>query len=262
MEHLGNYIFRADPPRIKCLRKPETAPRQNAGTIEAFIQYPSTVGWEQRNGRWILTNPQESQSSPHDMDSSLEFNIMMQRWLYFELLSSFLSDAQFPYHHYYHSSPGETDAFITTSKLNDRIARWAECMHTEVTDPHKRVLQAQHVLVMARAEVARACTANDGPSSRQSQLPIQPEIALSLIVLGETLTRALLDLETTHKSLHQPGWRHEVLKCQGWGTSTWVLEKLHNLWDVRPERGCKELSAMQRTFSGEWKSIYSFYFES
>lgn len=147
----------------------------------------------------------------------------VQRWLWFEVLRGILGHLEgFDLRHFVKENPGENQ-LITTSKLPDYLRRWQE---SETQQPVvRRHLQAHLILEQAQFFVSRYCAV--GIDRENPDWSIDPNVALSIMVLGETLTTALVRIQKAIK-FDAPGWHSRNLSTQGWGYSSAVLAIMKN----------------------------------
>ena len=211
MDHLqdatGARIYR---PRAELfctfddLPSPKDAPER---TFHDFCQLPEQLGWEIDDK--CLTK-QTRGSHP--------FDFVVQRWLYFEVLYQVFGHLRTLFHwNHFVDIDASNRPYVTTSQLPRFLIAWSESEQSSVpVERNRRLIRIQQVLDRARYFVLRCCTI-DGPEGN-TKWEINQLLALTLMVLGQTLTRAQTRI---HRAVgfKIPGWCNYDLHNYGWGYS-------------------------------------------
>lgn len=147
----------------------------------------------------------------------------VQRWLYFEVLQAILGHLTNFNILDFTRRGKDGDFWITTEALPKYLEDWLTYETQNPAGTVSRLLQAQLVLNRARHYVLSYCSARD---AKQAPVwPIDDEVALSIMVLGETLTIAMIKIQKEVK-FNLRGWCNHDYGSQGWGYSRAVLKAL------------------------------------
>ncbi|KAL9121962.1 MAG: hypothetical protein Q9187_001487 [Circinaria calcarea] len=215
MEHLrDDYNDFTFPYKVHLLCDP-SAPlldRQERN-LNDFVQLPQLLGWKiHENGDREFEN------------GSLLIDEVMQRWLYFEVLAQVFG--HLPGYQWDHFVIIDTSgqSYINTLQLPDYLERWLDSeKKSPTTERNRRLIRIQQVLDRARVYVSQHCTVPNLDSNARWE--ISDLLALSFMVLGETLTRAL-NLIRRKVGFSINGWCSHDSRNQGWGYSKIILQKL------------------------------------
>ncbi|KAI4164984.1 MAG: hypothetical protein LQ342_001260 [Letrouitia transgressa] len=216
MEHLRNDYnqFSLTDLAIPLLRAPSIDGRERK--FDDFIQLPKDLGWKiQEDG---YTEPEKN---------LLTFDEMTQTWLYFEILSQVFSHLP----HYQWEDFTKTDPYgpshINTEKLPKYIEEWFDSERkSNATERKRRLIRIQQVLDKARIYVQH-CTVSSHEAN--ARWVVHGHLALSFMVLGETLTRAL-NMIQKRLEFRINGWSGHNSRNQGWGYSKLILQRLNKEW--------------------------------
>jgi hypothetical protein len=185
---------------------------------KGFHTFPDRVGWCQRpDGQWERFDKIQSRPQPGPSGCVAAF---LQAWLFFGLLAEVLGPgAQLNLGDFY-VQDGHGSWWITTEDLPRYLHEWKARILGTGTESYGNLVQAQLALDQARSLVSKYCSVN-GDDSQVWEL--DPMIALSFLVLGETLSHAKSTIiESAHFEI--PGWlstsRH------GWGYGKAVLQQM------------------------------------
>ena len=187
------------------------------------------------DGTRLVPNKEKINEEP---DFQLRCNKFVQGWLYFEVLRAILgclprfNIADFTVR------DRENNFRITAEPLRLYLEDWLTYEMENSDGSVRRLLQAQLVLDKARHYVFEFCSvvAPDTPP----KWPIDGKVVFSIMILGETLTSALIKIQRkTNFSLR--GWTDLDYSRQGWGYSEVVL----NAFREEP-RWCFKTVAMLR----------------
>ncbi|KAL8905966.1 MAG: hypothetical protein Q9171_006464 [Xanthocarpia ochracea] len=180
--------------------------------LSDFFNLPEKLGW----------NIQEDGSKLMDRGNA-SLNDVIQRWLYFEVLAQVLGHLpDYNWGDFVNSSSGME--YITTSKLPKYLEKWLDSeKKSKVNERKSRLIRIQQVLDKARFYVSRHCAVPSG--KEKPTWEIDDVLALSLMILGETLTRAL-SLIQKKLGFRIEGWCSNDIRSQGWGYSKLILQKL------------------------------------
>ena len=195
-----------------------------------FFNYTEHLGYDIDKNNMLKPNANNLttlESYPNDRMSSV-----VQRWLFFELLRECLGHIPgFRYKHFICekiSNQLSTRPLISTQHLPAYLMAW-ESVERGSAPEHRirRFAHIQRVLDHARFFV-RMCGVESAEGS--PDWPIDQKVVLSLMVLGETLTRAFIKIQQRENINHCiVGWHDHDYHSQGWGFSKLVLEELKNM---------------------------------
>lgn len=222
MDHLGDNFFSA---RFGLHQVPLFANVQADGLHTSFHtlhKSPGPLGWIiEDDGRFLPTKWDSLQATEVVGQSSQSLTKFVQRWLWFEVLRGILG--HLPGFNFYDFIKEDSDGnqLVTTLKLSSYLQRWWD-YETQHSDRQRQV-QAHLILERARFHVSQYCAVKG--DQKHPIWPINQNVALSIMVLGETLTTALIRIQQALKSeVH--GWHGCILSPQGWGYSSAVLQIL------------------------------------
>lgn len=151
-----------------------------------------------------------------------QFTAFVQRWLYFEVLREILGHLpEFDLRDFIREDKGgEPKQWITTEKLPGYLERWLE--HEKQHPNKQRQLQTQLVLDRSRSWVSQYCAVVD--RSETPRWPIDEKVALSIMVLGETLTSGTIRFQRKTQFEFR-GWVNHEDSFPGWGCSSVILKQ-------------------------------------
>ena len=226
MEHLGDFL---NPMfgfgRIKFWFDNETLQvHRRHGSVDTNFH---TFG-DGTHGFKIEGDGRPVQTKRSSTPLSVALTAFVQRWLYFELLLTILGHLPgFDINHFIRFDDDEATplAFVTTQQLPTYLDEWLEF---EVRNPRgreHRLLRAQVALDLARHYISKKCSVRN--ASENPEWPVDGKVALSIMVLGESLTSALIRVQQ-ETDFELGGWYNHDHKSQGWGHSKAVLVALKN----------------------------------
>ncbi|KAL8743145.1 MAG: hypothetical protein Q9190_004470 [Brigantiaea leucoxantha] len=239
-EHLRDLEINFHFPYKVCLYCDPSVPSINGSsqTFDDFNQIPQKLGW----------NFREDGDSMIIRCSATGIDAVTQRWLYFEVLAQvfghlpeydwqdFISSERSNIGHVHTQElarhidrrvcPEWVDIrYVHTQELSRYIDRWLDSEREEQDSARSkhRLVRIQQVLDKARMWVSRYCT----PSSFENNTVWEVDglLALSFIILGETLTRAFGLIQKRNK-FQINNWCSYDSRILGWGYCKLVLEKL------------------------------------
>ncbi|KAL8834556.1 MAG: hypothetical protein Q9176_007439 [Flavoplaca citrina] len=219
-EHLRDAYNEFSFPDKVCLycdpSGPTSAVRPNKESkLVDFFHLPGKLGWTfQENGEKSLEL------------GTAGLNEVTQRWLYFEVLAQVFGHLDdYRWEHFVQADGSSQEyPYINTSKLPDYLDRWFESERKCKPNEQKgRLIRIQQVLDKARFYVSQYCAV---PSREgKARWEINDVLALSFMILGETLTRAL-NIIQKKLGFRIEGWSGPDVRGQGWGYSKLILQKL------------------------------------
>ena len=217
MEHLrdeyNNFSF---PDRIPVYRDPSLQSFHNRRerNLNDFVQLPEQLGWKfHENGERIS-----------EVGAPLVLNQVTQIWLYFEVLAQVFGHLDDYKAQDFIMRDPSGQSYINTQKLPIYLERWLESeRRSHATERNRRQIRIQQVLDTARVYVSQYCTVPNLESNATWE--IDGLLALSFLVLGETLTRAQNRIQKKLR-FRINGWCSHDLRNQGWGYSKIILHKL------------------------------------
>ncbi|KAL9067202.1 MAG: hypothetical protein Q9157_006886 [Trypethelium eluteriae] len=183
--------------------------------IHKFHAFPENKGWElKQNGEFRIISTADRPS----------FTRFLQSWLFFGLLSTVV----------YLGPDEEIDlnSFrdykqITTRPLSKYLDKWIEAEIKHPNGQLKRMFRTQTALDKAWRVVQKYCSlhadAAKEPPAESTTYRVDPAIALSLMVLGETLAASTAKI-VKHARIPIRGWHSNV--GEGWGTPRVVISKM------------------------------------
>ena len=221
MDHLqdasGTRIYR---PRVRlfCTFADVPSPKDaSERTFGDFYHLPEKFGWQ------IDDNCLKTQTW-----GSYSLDFVVQRWLYFEVLYQVFGHLRtlFDWNDFVHIDSSNR-SYVKTSKLPEYLIAWSECEKSSLpiisAERNRRLIRIQQVLDRSRYFVSKCCT-TDSPEGN-TKWEVNDLLALSLMVLGETLTRAQ---KLIHRAIdfNIPGWCNPELHSYGWGYSQRLFHEL------------------------------------
>ena len=212
-EHLrDDYNEFTFPDKVPLLCDPSEWQKQ-ASKLCDFFQLPGLLGWSfQENGDKSLDS------------GTAGIDHVAQRWLYFEVLAQVFGHLpEYNWEDFVKKDRSDMH-YITTIKLPGYLKRWLDSeKKSEANERKSRLIRIQQVLDRARFFVSQHCAV---PSRKDRPTwEINDLLALSLMILGETLTRAL-SLIQRKLGFRIEGWCSHDVRSQGWGYSKLILQKL------------------------------------
>ena len=165
-------------------------------------------------------------------------NHFVQRWLYFEVLREIFQDVEgYSFGSTFTRSGRDGRYTVNTEDLPEFLQKWRQ---KEMINPEGRVqrlIHIQQVLDRARFYASRYCSVTEYKKNLETgdtdykalpvKWPINDLVALSILVLGETLSRALRKIQKK-VSFNIKGWHSRDEGAQGWGYSKLALKLLDN----------------------------------
>ena len=230
MNHLGNFL------RKEFANVPLSADLQDYPDDQTPSQFFHTFhkgsrGWTIDNDGSRLPDNQTQLALAQGNDPGAEeksFTRFAQRWLFFEVLRSVVGASPDAFVEYKNG-----EGWISTERLPDLVRQWyeeerqsceADGQNGRVRS-YGRIIRAQRVLDKARYFVSNFCTAKS-PDDTNPRWPVDRRVALSIMVLGETLTGALIQIQKA-VGFKATGWcNHDQTGALGWGYSGAVLRFL------------------------------------
>ena len=203
MDHLplpsDPSIARAKVPYILAADHDLTQPSDE----EAFLDYPSRVGWPQ-----VIPSAQLPEFKKYDLahpsdDRALER--FFQAYLFFGLLHVVLQDLYDP-EDYITREPEHGLAFVHTSKLLDRLEAWRK-RQQQLTSEEKHAVYDKLLPCLYRAEDALSVLGPERPHQG-----FNPALKYALVATGEVLTCAI------DSTLFEPG---ETRSPNAWSRTYW-----------------------------------------
>jgi hypothetical protein len=178
-------------------------------------------GFPERQG---LNTQELINNGTHDLEIK-ELESFVQSWLFFGLLSEFstrdTNDLES-----FKKRNNNGQRFITTEHLLNYLEKWhaymQKCILTFERFFRRRLMRIDLVLKDAKLIVLRYL------SSKTPKWCIDPDIAMSIMVLGETLRWAVNQLQqkVAHHGIGSPGLGWATDDDRGWGTSHLLIERM------------------------------------
>lgn len=212
-EHLGDVYF--DKVQLYC--HPGVLSGESDGrtvrTFNDFVNLPKLLGWT------FDENGERSMDSGSDGLESVT-----QRWLYFELLAQVFGHLpDYRWQDFVQENPAGPE-YVTTRNLQSYLERWLDSeKKSQSVESRGRLIRIHQVLDTSRSYVSKYCAVANREDTATWE--INDLLALSFMVLGETLTRAL-SLIQRRVRFRIEGWCGYDMPAQGWGCGREVLQKL------------------------------------
>jgi hypothetical protein len=254
MEHLEDEWAKSIHIKIRCIARESTFPAA-AASRRFFHRFPGTVGWTVLRSGQLISIP--------NFKDPLPFNEFIQTWLFFGLIFTVLrdqhdesllsfEDLRDPQDDRRHGSElhgqNELQRNINTKLLPSKLKAWADwetSAERDAADHRMRMIHLDLILEKARRVIQKHCSYQDSADdqAQYSESTGNPwfttnEMALSLMVLGETLTQVKRNIMTRMRTRRQilpvPGWfsDDEI----GWGQPRLVIEQmLKGGWCLRTQ---------------------------
>lgn len=200
------------------------APFGHGSQYHDFINFPSSHGWkvQPENYRLVMDTHDKDQTGPNtSIEGTDEF---AQAWLFFCLLNvvvrtdkPLLHMCELVYEE--QLGPGNVRINVCTEHLEDRITEWHKWMKKNPSQAKFRLMQTDLVLEFARQVVRANFDEEPGEVFKLEY----PQISLSIMVLGETLSavKASILREMGERIL---GWEGDDLN--GWGYPLSVTKQM------------------------------------
>lgn len=173
-----------------------------------FFTIPERFGW--------------SESTETFSDPQTSLNAFLQQWLFFGLLHTVLQDDQFRENEFI------VDDRINTKRLKHYLSTWEQRANAGDKGMTMRMIRAQLALDRARDVVSRYCSLEwkkwETNDSTISPDKVDPSLALSLLVLGETLTNAKCRI-VERVGFTIRGWHGDA--NEGWGVPSAVVRAMY-----------------------------------
>ncbi|KAI9728374.1 MAG: hypothetical protein M1828_003774 [Chrysothrix sp. TS-e1954] len=221
MDHIGGPIS---------LRSPDLSPKLFVTYDELdalnttkpdFNALPARLGWKVLDDGTV----EEPDGVPGRKPRGLIFDAFVQKWLYFEVLREmfYSVEEEFAYEKFVKDERGTK--FVHTENLGAYLKAWNEKRPTTYD-----MVRLHKVLIRARYFVSQFCSASIRANNRfDTGTPpvwaVNDLLALSIMTFGESLTRAVVQLQNNHKFWVR-GWCESSLSERGWGYSEKALYDL------------------------------------
>ena len=209
MDHLG-------------LRLPEGAvPEYHGNTYDgtcSFQEFPNQQGWKLNTSTGRVTPSQESIITfPGDL--TMRYSTFMQSWLFFGLIAAVVFDEDAPkFKPQLKLLVAEEEDNVITKCLPQILQDWRirEMNSDNARGRKMRMIRAQLTLDLARKVVNTNCSLENlgGNNEKRSPLHLAPELALSLMIIGETLTNAKANI-IKQTGFHVRGWYGDTEEGRG-----------------------------------------------
>lgn len=197
---------------------------------------------------WIIYDddkrpkPTVSQSENNLSQGRHSLTPFIQRWLFFEVLRAIFGHLSGFDVRLFTRTDRERNNWVTTQKLPNLLNQWRNYENQNPNGKAQRLILAQQVLDLARFHVSKNCAVTSARMNPKWQ--IDDRVALSIMILGETLTSALIKIQKAVEfDLH--GWCNHDDRSQGWGSNRAVLEALE-----RRNWCAKTVTMLQGLFRG------------
>ena len=188
-------------------------PHRKESKLNDFFQLPQRFGWTfHENGDRFRDS------------GTAGIDHVTQRWLYFEVLAQVFGHLPEYSWEDFVKEDRSGMRYITTKDLPKYLERWLISeKKSEAYQRKSRLIRIQQVLDKARLYVSQYCAVLGRKG--KATWEINDILALSFMILGETLTRAL-SLIQKKLAFRIEGWCSNDQRNQGWGYSKLMLHKL------------------------------------
>ncbi|KAG0648298.1 hypothetical protein D0Z07_5529 [Hyphodiscus hymeniophilus] len=184
-----------------------------------FHSYPAIAGW-------IYDETENKFSVNKDFNGEhINFGAFLQSWLFFGLIATVVRIGQLDSFSSRDFIDDRLGKYVHTKGLNQRLEAWQIEEHSMKEGMVFRMVRAQAALAKARRIVLEYCSYN-----QEQELPpddvyfVDSKVALSLMVLGETLGAAKEKIVQNAALSHIRGWYGDV--NEGWGTPRLIIDKM------------------------------------
>jgi len=178
MNHLPNFGG-SSPIRIPCLCSDEKKMYDGGD----FAQYPTQQGWDVR----------ELQDDPLQGRTADEAAAFLQAWAYFGLLSTVFQPVSATFNLFdFVERDADDSRWVATKKLGAYILEWQRWEAKRTAEERKQRFTAiKTCLDMLLSTVTRLCRVDWAQHrSAPEQWPLPPDVGLSILILGDTITWA------------------------------------------------------------------------
>lgn len=174
-----------------------------------FHGFPNLQGWEFDSSTYTIKKP--------DLKPTVKFGRLMQSWLFFGLVAAVVYDDNGREFDWERLLNGRV---LSTQNLPEMLNEWREWESKEENKPGQtlRLIRAQLAL-----DVARRVIKNHSPAPGARTPLLDKNLALTLMVLGETLTNAKAKI-IQDVGFKARDWYGDA--TIGWGSPLAVLEKM------------------------------------
>jgi hypothetical protein len=206
-----------------------TFQQKSITNLEEFYSYPQEKGW--RLNDFLL-----EEGDPTNHQQRTRKACLLQSWLFFGLISLVIRTADGPL------IPKEklfSGDFINTTEIPEYLELWRKWALENTVQARLRMIRSELALDFARRVVRRnlATEVDDNREILESvygqESPdfVSPEVVLSIMVMGETLSATKNEIAASLK-LNMPGWHKD--DEEGWGPPPYVIDKMkQTLWCPR-----------------------------
>ena len=213
MNHLPSNIGQS----IQVQLRPSGDDFDPANHNHNFHSYPAVAGWNYDERESTLVINKKFTGVP------IPFDAFLQSWLFFGLIATVArTDQPFKATDFTEKGIGN---YVHTKTLNEHLKKWKESELSKKDGLFDRMIRAEAALVKARRVVLKYCSYDT-----EKELPwshpyfIDSEIALSLMVLGETLAAAKEKIVKQADLPHIRGWYGDA--NEGWGTPRCIIKRM------------------------------------
>jgi hypothetical protein len=192
----------------------------------SFQDFPGSQGYK------LDTSSGELEPDPHvrfQGDEDLRFPRFMQSWLFFGLIAAVVYDENGSVDRKFDYSRliDENNENVNTTNLEKMLQEWRvwEMDVSNISGQKMRMIRAQLALDLARKVVTTNCSLDNLPLDgiHQGPMYLKPGLAMSLMIIGETLTNAKARI-IKEVGFHVRGWYGDTE--DGWGTPKAVIDKM------------------------------------
>ena len=252
MEHLGAEISQLpELPRVKLVADLTDIKDANGEAVRFHQFHEGAFGWcINDRGKLVASRNISWPDRPDLRWSETKF---VQRWLWFEVIREIFEDIEgFELEHFITQRNDAGFANVTTEQLPDYLRKWRDRERKNRKGRFQRLIHAQQVLDQARHYAFQYLSTHARrsrgawPVKWPVKWPVSDDVALSILVLGEALTRTLRKIQKDKEvDFKIEGWHSQDDVNQGWGYSRLALKllKYKNLED-------KSIDAMQGVLNG------------
>lgn len=226
MQHIQNQYGLAPLPEITLVVQKEQCEDDSAEkyTYESFRQFPKRHGWYYKHEDFTLHELKDY--SGH----RLKKKSLFQAWLFFRLIYTVIKQGEDRLLNFDQLLAENNKFFIGTQNLPDALKKWHHAEKADRRSAKSRLIRADLTLELARQVIQANLVP---PADEAASIPkldksneingVSNELALSLMVIGETLSsaksRIIDDLDVRVKGWHVDD---EI----GWGPPKYVLEQM------------------------------------
>lgn len=210
-----------------CVRSDDDFFHKHGYEHDDFLKFPERHGWTVNPSTYHLQLAEPQHSGNKSTSKNAEEFI--QSWLFFYLITCIVrtDEPLLKFKDLISESVTRAENTVATNlrtkKLKKALASWHQWADQNRQEAKLRLIQSDLILELGR-QVVRANLAEE--AKRTTKLGISPKTSLAIMILGETLSAAKLEImESTGTKVR--GWHED--DNEGWGGSEFVSSEIRKL---------------------------------